>query len=518
MPYSSLTDTDAETSQDVLDKVTARRLKKREIDRRCQRQARERTKARIAHLEGLVESLQQPAGDDRLAALRKRLDDAEKERDAIAQALRDIHKAIGYPATTSQNEISPQFEPIHPIPEDSEVNPFFSSFPLERPMAVSRCSSAASFASSSSAVPLYSAPGTPSSMSVPMLASSDSCSAPQPAPTSMPTSIPTSMPTSIPTSMPMQRPSSKSNNDDSNHSSERAPDTESTIWQYACSTLAERFHPQKAIVSPEEDLLAEDTPVRAVLEGWDAVEQRFGIAASWSILHKLDTGMFATCSPVVRLAILMVTHVLLQYHRDPSPERRTKVPAWYFPRPSSQSPDESYAVNFVTWPGVRDRLAINPQRYGSNLFWKLVCNFLIVDWPYDFQDCFIKRSRTGSYEISPLFRECVFNIHNWKISRDMFDHFPELTADIPHDMTSARPVSNFLQMQMANFPWPQGVYANNKALPQDDTESYSDKAIPQDTDIFSDTSSPWDMQLASYSMPFYNDLAPHPWLTPTCVL
>ena len=83
--------------------VSARRLKKREIDRKCQRQARERTRSRIAYLESLIENLQQPDGDERSSALMKRLNEVEKERDILAHTLKGVQKAVfGLESTTDK--------------------------------------------------------------------------------------------------------------------------------------------------------------------------------------------------------------------------------------------------------------------------------------------------------------------------------------------------------------------------------------------------------------------------------
>ena len=58
---------------DTQNGVSSRRLKKREIDRRCQRQARERTKTRIAYLEGLVEDFRRQDSSGQLATLIREL-------------------------------------------------------------------------------------------------------------------------------------------------------------------------------------------------------------------------------------------------------------------------------------------------------------------------------------------------------------------------------------------------------------------------------------------------------------
>ncbi|RMD40484.1 hypothetical protein DV735_g4645, partial [Chaetothyriales sp. CBS 134920] len=445
MPHN--TDTEGElssASQSILSGVSARRLKKREIDRRCQRQARERTKARIAHLEGLVESLQHSHGDDRISALMVRLEDTEKERDTIAQALRDIRNALG------------QSNPL-----GSQSNPLAFDYP-----------------------------DTSAAMSLPVLTTQGCGHAPAHTP--------------IPTSMPMCTPSSKSNNH-CDYSTSGQTDAQSDHWQFAASVLGETLRPETAIIRPEEDLLADDTAVRALLEGWEAVEQQIDLPVSWSIIRKIDTRLFTSSGSVARLAVLLMLHSLIQYHRDPSPERRARVAPWFLAQPARGTEEQSHAISYLAWPGVRQRFGFQPQRYTSNLFWKLLSKSLVINWSYDFKDCFVHRWDTGTFEISPLFRECIGNLRNWQMTRDMFDHFPELRSDIASASPSLTPVCSFLQLQMASFPWPQ----------PDDTE----KTLPENTAQFADTSSLWDMQIAPYSIPAFNDLtSSHSWMSPTCVL
>jgi hypothetical protein len=83
--------------------VSERRIKKREIDRKFQRQARERTKTKIADLEALVLDLQNNAS----SALSKRLLQTEKERDNLMETIRRVREAtdrISTPVISSESD------------------------------------------------------------------------------------------------------------------------------------------------------------------------------------------------------------------------------------------------------------------------------------------------------------------------------------------------------------------------------------------------------------------------------
>ncbi|EWY79537.1 hypothetical protein FOYG_17285 [Fusarium oxysporum NRRL 32931] len=72
----------------------ARRLKKRELDRKAQRLARERTKSRIAQLESMVDNLRQDHSNAQIATLMDLLGKVTKERDNLLQGRTSIRYEI----------------------------------------------------------------------------------------------------------------------------------------------------------------------------------------------------------------------------------------------------------------------------------------------------------------------------------------------------------------------------------------------------------------------------------------
>ncbi|KAF5611553.1 hypothetical protein F25303_14465, partial [Fusarium sp. NRRL 25303] len=72
----------------------ARRLKKRELDRKAQRLARERTKSRIAQLESMVDNLRQDDSNAQIATLMDQLGKVTKERDNLLQVLDSLGSTI----------------------------------------------------------------------------------------------------------------------------------------------------------------------------------------------------------------------------------------------------------------------------------------------------------------------------------------------------------------------------------------------------------------------------------------
>ncbi|KAL2682806.1 hypothetical protein Neosp_007261 [[Neocosmospora] mangrovei] len=76
------------------DAVKDRRLKKRELDRKAQRMARERTKNRITHLEAVVAHLKQGDTDSRILSLTNHLSRVTNERDKLLSAMESLSFVI----------------------------------------------------------------------------------------------------------------------------------------------------------------------------------------------------------------------------------------------------------------------------------------------------------------------------------------------------------------------------------------------------------------------------------------
>jgi hypothetical protein len=437
--------TDVADSQDGQG-VSSRRLKKREIDRRCQRQARERTKSRIAYLEGLVEDFRRQDSSGQVATLMKQLQEVETERDLMSKTLKDIQKAMDIHKPSKAIQEPPREDP------SSYNNPTQMIWPENdavdrKPSIVSLAESAPAPASdhlreSSQANDFELATFSPApSIHLP---SHDILFGPQvvrldsDSPQSMSQALVQSKAISDPTLMP----SSYANNWDrpmngcscqNSHDHSIMPGRKSVwrgnYWRYANEVLSERFDwPEE--VEPTSDAVADDVPVRAVLEGWDAVTNRGPLHPSWHILRRIDQTLFRTCPKTERLAILRAMHSLLQFHTESTSQRYSRLPPWYNKRPA-QKIAHSYAIDYFAWPGLRERFIFGEHDYCDNEFWHLFCKSLRVLWPYEFRDCYTREIETGLYKVSPHFDERLRDIKSWAMGPDIFQRFPELYSDIP---------------------------------------------------------------------------------------
>ncbi|OAL39796.1 hypothetical protein AYO20_00708 [Fonsecaea nubica] len=425
--------------------VSSRRLKKREIDRRCQRQARERTKSRIAYLEGLVEEFRRQDSSGQVATLLKQLKEVELERDLMAKTLKDIQKAMDthklpkslgeevedkstvFMATMAQEETSGE--------RNASLTPVRDGPRLPFQCEHTDMQSGASPAQNFDLATFSPTPSLP-------LQSQDLLFAPEVVPlqsdeSQSPTQVmvqakgekePNPMPCNWSDNWAAPRRSC------SCHScNDRQPGRRSVwrgnYWRYANEVLSERFDWNEE-VAPESDDLCDDVPIRAIIEGWDAVAKRAPLHPSWKILRRIDQTLFAKCPDTERLAIMRAMHTLLQFHTASTFDRYARLPPWYMRRPS-QKIAHSYAIDYFAWPGVRERFIFNEHDYCGNDFWHLFCKSFRILWPYEFRDCYTREIETGLYKFSPTFDQRLKDIKCWTMGPDIFQRFPELYSDMP---------------------------------------------------------------------------------------
>ncbi|KIW89836.1 uncharacterized protein Z519_09265 [Cladophialophora bantiana CBS 173.52] len=427
--------------------VSSRRLKKREIDRRCQRQARERTKSRIAYLEGLVEDFRRQDSSGQIATLMKQLQEVESERDLMAKTLKDIQKAMDIHKPTKPVEeevddkstvlmarmayeeassVERRSSSLTPTRDDAPLA--FQPDPLDMQSATSpaRNFDLATFSPTPS-LPLQSQDLLFAPEVVPLQTDGTRASA-QVMVQSKAVKEQNPMPCSWSDNWAIPRRSCSCN---SCH--ERRPGRRSVwrgnYWSYANEVLSERFEWNEE-VAPESDELCDDVPIRALIEGWDAVAKRAPLHPSWQILRRIDETLFSMCPNTERLAILRAMHTLLQFHTESTFDRYARLPPWYMRRPS-QKIAHSYAIDYFAWPGVRERFIFNEHDYCGNDFWHLFCKSFRILWPYEFRDCYTREIETGMYKFSPIFDQRLRDIKCWTMGPDIFQRFPELYSDMP---------------------------------------------------------------------------------------
>ncbi|PNH43926.1 hypothetical protein VD0004_g3666 [Verticillium dahliae] len=427
-----------------VDKATARRQKKREQDRKAQRVARERKNNRIAHLEALVDRLSQDNADSEVPVLMDRLATVTKQSHSLLEVLRSLESTIhrhieqatvtspkvlpapsetGMDVETSSSNGSAKGHAPHRASEPGPPSvptpgaPWASSPENDHQLGDDMSAPPGSNPWDSFAGPYYDVPFDDVSQyrpPIPELVPSEPDTASTTADVIVPLPPTTDCPCLIGSHQPLGT---------------RRPPGFNT-WRAANEALGKASTPLRPEDAVREDSTSHDTPIRAVLEGWDSVEAAGLMTDSWRKLRLVDEICFIKCGKIERVAILRMMHLMMTYHGDPTPGRLSSLPRWFWMRPS-QALAHSYAIDYFVWPGVRERFVFSQHRYCTNLFWQLFQSNFKVTWQYGFRDCYMRDRLTGKFSLSPMFEQTISNIRAWTMDTDFFTHFPELCQDIP---------------------------------------------------------------------------------------
>ncbi|KPM40536.1 hypothetical protein AK830_g6028 [Neonectria ditissima] len=320
------------------EQADSRRLKKRELDRKAQRLARERTKSRIAELEAMVAHLRDNDANAQIAALMDQLSLVTKERDKALQVLRSLdtsiqrHLSVATTSTVSLSAI-PADDALVPPSHVSASSRSDASSETHRDQGCEPSSLAVPHCSTNSGIwddSLACLSGNPSmgcnlSDHISHQGCMDMASIPN-LPTDPPSNSdgPGGDDVIVPKAMILCHCTS------SNPGPQRSQKPVNK-WRAANESLGRSKRLSRSEVMAE-DLTSEDTPIRAVLEGWDSVERSGKMTDSWRKLRGVDEVCFQTCSQMERLAILRMMHLLMTYHGDPTLERHASVPHWFLMR------------------------------------------------------------------------------------------------------------------------------------------------------------------------------------------
>lgn len=298
----------AETTTGVQSVAMERRLKKRESDRKCQRISRERTKSRIAQLEKLVDELSQADDSGKVAALLETVSQLQQERDSLANKLKSI-ESILFPGGTPTEVKDPKVEntPSPPLnlsslAAEGDHDKWVVKAASDAPEKCFRKFPGPDFDSRPVSDTLEAA----RSMDLPMTLSTSGAQNSQ--------------------YMPLLAPIG-------GHVCEcsyaRSLQRQAlNFWYQGNMTLSAWMKWPKLVPAvPEDDPFHDDTPIRALLEGWDAVERRGHVHPMWRLLRTMDEGLFSHAETATsRLGILYNVSRVLRAHLDTTHKQLKQLP------------------------------------------------------------------------------------------------------------------------------------------------------------------------------------------------
>ncbi|TDZ15683.1 hypothetical protein Cob_v011509 [Colletotrichum orbiculare MAFF 240422] len=370
--------------------VPASKLRKREADRKAQRIAREKTKNRIAHLEGLVEELSRRDGNATAVSLMNQLSRVTEQRNKLMDCMEATLNVLSRHLSEAK-ALDPKTEDEIPVSTANIAQGDADSGVSDAPEVLPVQPSPQGFDSVDLALPDI---GLDAVFDTTIFDLTCPCS----------------------TSTSSRRLSDGSLVNRNN-------------WKAGNEILREPFAVTGEMLGTEYQV-SEDIPVHAVMHGWDSLAHSVRMTPLWRKVRQLDELCFSACGQAERLAVLFMVHLLMRAYADPGQGKDAFLPGWYLKTPL-QGIYHDPSADYFTWPAVRYRFATTPHRYCHNVFWHLFREHLRIAWPFDFRDCYVRDAELGAYGLSPLFKARIHDLRAWTMEADFFVRFPELARDIP---------------------------------------------------------------------------------------
>lgn len=175
----------------------------------------------------------------------------------------------------------------------------------------------------------------------------------------------------------------------------------------------------------------EDIAIRAVFKGWPAVVAKYDLDVGWQWLRELDERLYFHASKPDRLMHLRNTRLVFLRQLLPNNGFDSQVPEFFRPSPSEQHVAHDPLIEHFPWPAFRYRLLFEPSKFATNTFMDALRMHLGFTWDRDPNDMYILNASTGLYGYAHDLLRNLADIRCYTAKRGLFDHFPELRADIP---------------------------------------------------------------------------------------
>ncbi|KAL4785965.1 hypothetical protein BJX76DRAFT_322671 [Aspergillus varians] len=124
-------------------------------------------------------------------------------------------------------------------------------------------------------------------------------------------------------------------------------------------------------------------------------------------------------------ACYVVMYRFLRVRLCPDEETQREVPTWLYPTEIQKTIPHPVCIDFLPWPGLRDRLIHNVQqiqdpRHSVMLYMRSIR----FRWPEDQE--FIYTSENGELMPTQNFETGLYEYDNWQVSREWASMFPKL--------------------------------------------------------------------------------------------
>lgn len=206
--------------------------------------------------------------------------------------------------------------------------------------------------------------------------------------------------------------------------------------------------------------LNESVLAHAVLYGWAAAEQNHNtLCPVHFALRYLDENLLMGVGKIERLTMLhcvsrqilvrsnakqggkpvrpLANDISCQSHRFSELNERQAIWPWYRARPSQNALTHDAIVDYIVWPGMRERLVFGGEQALANAFWMAFFKDYRFYWPCEDARAAFK-SEGSLLVFADELRNRLDDLSHWRFNMAFFDRFPDFADDVLPTQTLPR--------------------------------------------------------------------------------
>ncbi|KAJ5950508.1 uncharacterized protein N7479_008921 [Penicillium vulpinum] len=127
-----------------------------------------------------------------------------------------------------------------------------------------------------------------------------------------------------------------------------------------------------------------------------------------------------------QVAVLYTMFLLMRWQIYPTQENYERLPEWFTPRPTQILHPHPAWMDYVPWPGMRDRIITNYQNYPFENWFIPFTRGMCLNWPYEDTDCLLSAGESDELVINPVFERHMRNLSNWSLGPCFAEAYPSL--------------------------------------------------------------------------------------------
>ncbi|KAB8349648.1 hypothetical protein FH972_023667 [Carpinus fangiana] len=177
-----------------------------------------------------------------------------------------------------------------------------------------------------------------------------------------------------------------------------------------------------------------DTHVSIILAvyGWHEARQKINLDRRWLDFGTAVEQFLSPMDWAARIAIILLGRWTLKYYGDYGPfhePEKPSLPTFLRPRPSQLALRHPPWVDYIPWPGFRERFTFEPARYCTNECFSMYMANYRFSWQRPAHDTIVKDTRTGLLRLTEEFLTALKSIDSHRMAGPFFAEYPELAGD-----------------------------------------------------------------------------------------